>query len=687
MIFHLMAGAVAPAGGAAPGQVAAMTAAVTAFTGLLLWLGLGHRRGRVKALERVGGRLARVSGLPTWAAVPGMLSGVSLLAAVFGMYWDISLHIDDGRDPGPLANPAHYFILLGLYGIFAAGWFAIVLPREDDPVRSPVAVRLPGGWHAPLGGVLMAACASFALIGFPLDDVSHRLFGQDVTLWGPTHLMMLGGAAMTLVAVLVLLAEARLALATGRAGRGSAAADGAAGGDAAAQADGPWGSAGGGLPADSPLAARLRRARLIGSCGGMLIGLSIFQGEFDFGVPQFRLLFAPLLMAFAASLALVLARTLLGRGGALGAVAFYLVLRGALALLIGPLLGQTTPHFPLYLVEALVVEALALRVRPGSWRFGALAAAGIATLGVLAEWGWSHVWMPIPWPAHLLPGAIALALPVALAGATLGTFTAGALRLRPQIAARPRAWAAAGASLLAVAAVVALLLPTTTPRATAQIALRPLPAAQAGGASAPGVAAGAPAAGRPSSPSGSGASASGQPSSAGGASTTRYVAATIRFAPASAVRDPEWLTVTAWQGHGKLVLNRLRAVGGGTYVTTQPIPVSGSWKAMIRLQRGDALAAIPLALPADPAIPVAAVPPRAHATRAFAPDRRVLQRERRRDVPGWLWGVAGLVVLSLSSVLLLVLGWGLVRLARAGVASVDATAPASVAAPRALTHA
>ena len=38
------------------------------------------------------------------------------------------------------------------------------------------------------------ASAAFALIGFPLDDVWHRIFGQDVTLWGPTHLMLIGGA-------------------------------------------------------------------------------------------------------------------------------------------------------------------------------------------------------------------------------------------------------------------------------------------------------------------------------------------------------------------------------------------------------------------------------------------------------------------------------------------------------------
>ena len=53
----------------------------------------------------------------------------------------------------------------------------------------------------------MDACGAFALIGFPLDDVWHRLFGQDVTLWGPTHLMLIGGAGMSLVGMAVLLSE------------------------------------------------------------------------------------------------------------------------------------------------------------------------------------------------------------------------------------------------------------------------------------------------------------------------------------------------------------------------------------------------------------------------------------------------------------------------------------------------
>src|SRR5918995_1762967 len=81
---------------------------------------------------------------------------------------------------------------------------AMAMPRAEP---GAAAISVGWGWRAPVGGVLMAACGAFALAGFPLDDVWHRLFGQDVTLWGPTHLMLIGGAGMTLIAQAVLLQE------------------------------------------------------------------------------------------------------------------------------------------------------------------------------------------------------------------------------------------------------------------------------------------------------------------------------------------------------------------------------------------------------------------------------------------------------------------------------------------------
>jgi hypothetical protein len=269
---------------------------------------LGHRSGKVALLGRLGKFSQHVSGLPAWAAIPAGMIVVSLITALFGMLWDISLHIAQGRDEGPLANAAHYFILAGLFGVFSSGFLSMCLPRERP---SGVAVRINDDWHAPLGGVLIAAAGAFSLVGFPLDDVWHRLFGQDVTLWGPTHLMLIGGAAMTLVGLAVLLVEA-----------------GAANRAAGRRGELPW----------------ARFMRRISLPGAFLLGLSTFQAEFDFGVPQFRMIFAPTLIMLAASVALVAARIWLGRGAALGAALFFLAPRGLMALLVGPLLGEPTPH-------------------------------------------------------------------------------------------------------------------------------------------------------------------------------------------------------------------------------------------------------------------------------------------------------------------------------------------------------
>src|SRR4051812_9348082 len=71
---------------------------------------VAHRRGRLHVLERAGTVSEQTSGFPGWAGVPIAVTTASLLVAVFGFYWDVSWHIDRGRDPGPFANPAHWFI-------------------------------------------------------------------------------------------------------------------------------------------------------------------------------------------------------------------------------------------------------------------------------------------------------------------------------------------------------------------------------------------------------------------------------------------------------------------------------------------------------------------------------------------------------------------------------------------------
>jgi hypothetical protein len=173
---------------------------------------------------------------------------------------------------------------------------------------------------------MVITCGAVSLLAFPLDDIWHRLFGQDVTLWGPTHLLLIGGASFSILGQWVLDVEGH------RASKGE--------------------------PRQGSPFIYVRNVSLVGS---LLVGLSTFQAEFDFSVPQFRLVWHPLLLALAAGMGLVAARVRLGRGGAVAAALFFIGLRGGLSLLVGPIFGQTTPHFPLYIVEAVLVEIVALR--------------------------------------------------------------------------------------------------------------------------------------------------------------------------------------------------------------------------------------------------------------------------------------------------------------------------------------
>ena len=575
-----------PAGGGEIGQVIGGTIGAMIVTAVMFYLVLGHRSGRVKVLERLGLYSERVSGLPPWCALPlGVLSG-ALLIAVFGMYWDISTHLDAGRDPGPFANASHYFILVGLFGVFFAGLLAIFLPTETP---GPTALRLPGGLEAPLGGVLILVCSGIALTGFPLDDIWHRIFGQDVTLWGPTHLLLFGGASMSTLGGMILLMEGAAATREVRPERVS----------------------------------RNVRIQQVLLGGAFLIGLSTFQGEFDFAVPQFRLVFHPILLMLASSVALVAVRIWAGKGAALGAAGFFILVRGILTLLVSPLFGHTTLHFPLYLAEAAVVELIALRVgRDRPIRLGLLAGVGIGTIGLAAEWAWSYAWWTIPWPSSMLVEGVVCGFVAAVAGGVTGGFIGRALS-SPELSPRPVPRFALPVALVALVAVVAYATPVTAgDRIRADVTLtdvRPAP--------------------------------------------QREVNVQVELDPADAADDSYWFVTTAWQGkqdHSPVA--PMKEVSPGTWRSTEPLPVYGDWKSTLRLHKGLAIQGLAVYFPADKAIPVKAVPAAPRFTREFLRDKKLLQREQKAGVSGFLTLGAYLIVLAIFFGLYGSMGWGLALL-------------------------
>jgi hypothetical protein len=622
-----------PARGAPIGDILWASAVATVLSAAVLWIASAHRAGRITWLARAAATAQRLSGLPGWAALPLLVTGAAQGVAVFGFYWDVAKHIDTGRDPGPFGTAAHYPILLGLAGITLGGFLAIVLGAYEE---NPSAVHIARDWRAPIGGLLIFLCGSTALIGFPLDDVWHTLFGQDVTLWGPTHVLMVAGASLSVIGAWVLLIEGA------RARRERA---------------------------PSSLQSLLLRQREIALAGAFLIALSTLQGEFDYGIPQFQLVYQPILIALATSAALVAARVRLGRGGAVGAALFYLAVYGLLSFTIHDVIGGSTLHFPLYLPEAVLVELAAWRLEkavrtPNPIALGAISGALIGTLGLAVEWGWTHIWMPLPWPTSILPEAAILGLLAALAGGVLGGFIGGALdrgrrSIRPAESGgtEPRSlgtgrWSSGTGSRSVGADTGPPNAGTGPPSAGATWA----PAWLAGLAGAVAVACiaypmgmnvGAP------------MSATAQLKTVNGG-PHRTVMASFRLSPANAANHAQWVTVTAWQGGG-LVVDRLRRTAPGVYATTQPIPVYGKWKTMLRIANGRALDAIPIYLPEDSAIPAAEVPAPDHFTRTFVRDKKILQRE---SVGGALWLAipAYLLLLAIAAVWMAALAWGLRRL-------------------------
>jgi len=577
----------APSGGAETGQALIATAGAIVITGAMLAVVIGHRSGRLPQVGRIAAFAERSSGIPGWSSLPLAFVAGALSVAVFGMYWDISIHLDEGRDPGPLANPAHYFILMGLFGIFFAGLLSISLPKGSRPSRS--AVRLMNGWYAPLGGLLMLVSSSFALAAFPMDDVWHRIFGQDVTLWGPTHLVLIGGAGLATVGALILLAEG-------------------------VQSRGPQ------TPRRGPRALLFRQVSV---AGAFLVALSTFQAEFDFSVPQFRLVWHPILLMLAAGIGLVSARLTIGKGGALWTVLVYLVIRGLLSLYVGPITGHTPLHFPLYIAEAIVVELVALRIaadRPV--RFGALAGLGIGTIGLAAEWAWSHIWWTMSWGSALLPEGIIAGLLAGVAGGVIGGFVGGCLRTAEAERRQEARWAPAAAALVVIGLFAWALPQNAGDPVRASVTLRDL---------------------KPP--------------------PSREVAATVKLDPPNAADDAEWINITGWQGGGSVV-DQLRQTGPGEFRTTMPIPVNGNWKVTLRLHKDRQVASVPVFMPKDTAIPVEEIPAKPSFTRNFQLDKKSLQREQKKGVSPFLTTAAYLIVLGIGLGLAAALAWGLARFAR-----------------------
>jgi hypothetical protein len=525
--------------------------ALIVFAGVLIVMARASRlrfdSGVRNLVLGLGDGIERVTGMPAWAGAARAISAWALGVGFLGFIWDVAWHADLGRDRELFTVP-HTLILMALTGIGLAGAVSILYATLQ---RADVRWRI-GRLRLPVGATVLIGLSAAAIVAFPLDDWWHSTYGIDVTMWSPTHLLMIGSASLAPLALAIL----------------------------------AWESPG----ADN----RRRRFQETVICGAMLVGLSTFQLEFDMGIPQWQALYHPVLIAAAGGFALVASRMLLGRGGALRAVLAFLVIRAVIALAVGPGLGHTVPHFPLYIAEALCVE-LAFAVTSSAALRALLAGALIGTVGVAAEWGWMQVWGMQPWQPDLLPSLWVVTL-IAITTAFAATAFAGAL-LRSRTGQRLRLPGIT--ALAAVAATAGLLLIPSAREASPAVASIT------------------------SQPTGDVQTVTARD---GQRVTVRTYTVRVKMSPADAAQGADWFRVAAWEGGSTLNIP-LQQVDRGVYAAARPVPVGGDWKSMVYLGKGAVLAAAPISFPAEPdqGLPWITVQP--HRTAPLASAQLLLMRE------------------------------------------------------------
>jgi hypothetical protein len=127
---------------------------------------------------------------------------LSKLIAGWGVQWDIQWHVLIGRDSFWI--PPHVMTYAGVTLAVLVSFGVLVWETLVGADRGRLRILgLSGtrGFHLAAWGIGLTVLAA------PIDDLWHRLFGLDVTLWSPPHLLGIVGAVINSLACLVIACE------------------------------------------------------------------------------------------------------------------------------------------------------------------------------------------------------------------------------------------------------------------------------------------------------------------------------------------------------------------------------------------------------------------------------------------------------------------------------------------------
>jgi len=148
---------------------------------------------------------ARVDSAGLYRIALWVLLAANLLAA-WGVQWDIQWHVLIGRDSFWI--PPHVMTYSGVALIVLASFGVLARDTLRYLAAAPAGTQRIFGLTGTRGFLLAAGGIALTVLAAPIDDLWHRLFGIDVTLWSPPHLLGLLGVTINTLACALIAREA-----------------------------------------------------------------------------------------------------------------------------------------------------------------------------------------------------------------------------------------------------------------------------------------------------------------------------------------------------------------------------------------------------------------------------------------------------------------------------------------------
>lgn len=306
----------------------------------------------------------------TRMTAPDVAIGVIVLGgavAMTGIYLDTAWHRTLGRDSFFILP--HTLVYGGGASIFFAALAAITWATVRDAAVFGGAVGRWGRLRVPFGFALTAIGVLWVAGAAPVDAFWHWMWGKDVLIWSPPHLLLAFGGDLTSLGVLVSVAAQR--------GHGALAR--------------PW----------------LWRIVMLAVLVDLIHRSHYVLAHYTM-IPQTRTPdFYPFLAALGFPFILVAAERAVGRFAATAAALLFVPVALSMDLMLQAIAFERYTISPIVAIPALAVSlvAAARARRDTPLLTGALAGAAFALVFTLVEAAWMAAVVGQPWPwARVLAG-------------------------------------------------------------------------------------------------------------------------------------------------------------------------------------------------------------------------------------------------------------------------------------------